>query len=261
MIIPKFDQGSDFDFGRVADEYAKYRDIYPESFYNKILSYNVGVKGQSALDLGTGSGVIPRHMHCHGADWTAADVSPLQIDAAKRLSKAQNMNIKYLVCPADAIPVPDKAFDAITAIQCFWYFPTDTAVPEIRRVLKKNGTFVIAYMAGIPGESAILAKSEELVLKYNPNWSSGGFKRIPLPIPNWLDVGFELLDLHDYMEDIPFTIETWRGRMRTLRGIGAALTPELVTQFDEEHERMLTDMTNGPFTIPHHCKFVTVRKI
>ncbi len=33
----RIDKGKSFDWGKVSSEYAKYRDIYPKEFYDKIL--------------------------------------------------------------------------------------------------------------------------------------------------------------------------------------------------------------------------------
>ena len=42
MIITdsRIDAGKGFDWGRTSEEYAKYRDIYPKEFYQKILERN-----------------------------------------------------------------------------------------------------------------------------------------------------------------------------------------------------------------------------
>ncbi len=45
------------------------------------------VKGQSVLDIGTGTGVLPRNMYSYGAQWTGADISPEQIEQAKLLGE------------------------------------------------------------------------------------------------------------------------------------------------------------------------------
>ena len=42
---------------------------------------------------------------------------------------------------------------------------------------------------------------------------------------------FELRAMFYYDEAIPFSRETWRGRMRALRGIGASLSQEQVENF------------------------------
>lgn len=38
MKLEDIDKGNSFDWGKTSRDYAKYRDIYPEEFYNKILS-------------------------------------------------------------------------------------------------------------------------------------------------------------------------------------------------------------------------------
>ena len=43
------------------------------------------IKGQKVLDLGTGTGVLPRNMYRHGADWVGCDISPEQIEQARNL--------------------------------------------------------------------------------------------------------------------------------------------------------------------------------
>mgnify|MGYP001853845924 CR=1 FL=1 len=53
MIIKNktIDGGKGFDWGRVSSEYAKYRDIYPQEFYQKILDLGLCKDGQMVLDL------------------------------------------------------------------------------------------------------------------------------------------------------------------------------------------------------------------
>ena len=36
------DNGQSFDFGRTAEYYAKYRDIYPKELFERLLSLGVG---------------------------------------------------------------------------------------------------------------------------------------------------------------------------------------------------------------------------
>ena len=39
------DHGRTFNWGRVSKEYAKYRDIYPKEFYEKLVELSLGIKG------------------------------------------------------------------------------------------------------------------------------------------------------------------------------------------------------------------------
>ena len=85
--MKKIDNGNAFDFGLAAEDYPKYRDIYPEEFYNKIYELGFYRKFQRVLDMGTGSGVLPRNMYKYGSDITAADISENQIKYAEILSE------------------------------------------------------------------------------------------------------------------------------------------------------------------------------
>ena len=253
------DKGKEFDFGNVSEDYAKFRDIYPESFYQTLLKFGIGTKGQNILDLGTGSGVIPRNMYQYGAKYTGADISENQIAQAKILSKG--MDIDYIICPANETGLPNNSFDVITASQCFWYFDKPTTIPEIYRILKPGGCFAILSMIGLPRESAILAKSEELVLKYNPNWNGNNFDRAKLAPPDWLGELFYTETLHTYVEDLEFSLEAWCGRMRACRGVGASLPPDLVNVYDNEHYAALKEIAGERFKIPHQMIFQVFRAI
>lgn len=115
------DDGKEFDFGKTSKEYAKYRDIYPEQLFERMHEIGIGTAGSRWLDLGTGTGVIPRGMAKYGADIIATDISENQILEAKKLLKEQK-NISYQVSSAEDLKYSENSFDAITACQCFWYF-------------------------------------------------------------------------------------------------------------------------------------------
>ena len=48
------DGGKAFDWSKTSEDYAKYRDIYPQQFYDKIIDRKLCISGQSILDMGTG---------------------------------------------------------------------------------------------------------------------------------------------------------------------------------------------------------------
>ena len=75
----RIDGGRPFDWGRTSADYAKYRDIYPELFYRKLVDRGLCVKGQTVLDIGTGTGVLPRNLYRYGAAWVGIDSAGEQI--------------------------------------------------------------------------------------------------------------------------------------------------------------------------------------
>jgi hypothetical protein len=70
-------------------------------------------------------------------------------------------------------------------------------------------------------------------------------------MPHWAVGEFTLAAMFWYDEAIPFTRESWRGRIRACRGIGAALSEEAVGEFDAAHDALLREIAGERFTILH----------
>ena len=256
----RIDAGKAFDWGRTSEEYAKYRDIYPKEFYRKITDRGLCIKGQRVLDLGTGTGVLPRNMYQYGAKWTGTDISPEQIEQAKLLSEAENKNIEYLAVSTEDIDLPKESFDVITACQCFWYFDHERVMPKLAELLKPEGKLVILYMAWLPYEDRIAGMSEELVLKYNPKWSGAGETKHPIRLPDAVYEHFEMEDHEEYDLMVPFTKESWHGRMRACRGVGASLTEEELEKWDSEHRKLLDETAPEQFDVLHYAALAILNK-
>ena len=254
IINNNIDGGKGFDWGRTSEDYAKFRDIYPEVFYQKLIKMGLCVEGQHVLDIGTGTGVLPRNLYKYGAVFTGVDISENQISQARRLSEEAGMNIEFIVSPAEEIALPDNQFDLVTACQCYAYFDKDIIFQKIRKLLKSGGHFCILYVVYLTDESEIAFNSERLVLKYNPHWSAGGMKRYTYELPKQAVGLFEVEDSFFYDVSIPFTRESWHGRMKTCRGIGASiLTTDEIEEWEAEHIAYLKTVPQE-FEMPH---FVT----
>lgn len=242
------DDGKAFDFGKTSKAYAKYRDIYPEEVFEKLHEIGVGVQGSRWLDLGTGTGVIPRGLAKYGADIVATDISEQQITEAIALSKDYS-NIKYEVLAAEDISYPEHSFDAVTACQCFWYFDPNTVVPVIKSLLKPGGVFLKLYMSYLKEES-IAQDSNSIVKRINGNWKGAS--------PALQDLNthyFENPHTETMLVDIPFTRESWHGRMMASRGVMASMNAKQLVQFDAEHRKMLEEKYPERFTVRHKVFF------
>lgn len=244
------DGGKAFDWGRTSADYARFRDIYPQEFYERIIGRNLCVEGQRVLDLGTGTGVLPRNMYRYGAKWVGTDISEEQIAQARILS--EGMDIDYDAAPAERIAFPDNAFDVVTACQCFWYFDHQKLAPALVRMLKPGGRILLLYMAWLPGEDRIAGASEALALQYNPAWSGAGETMHPIVVPEVYRENFELTYHEEYLLQVPFTRERWHGRMKTCRGIGASLSEQEILSWEQEHIRLLSEIAPEEFTVLHY---------
>lgn len=255
MII---DNGNDFDFGRVSSDYAKYRDIYPPIFYEKIIQRGLCKNGQTVLDIGTGTGVLPRNLYSHGARWIGTDISKNQIEQARLLSSGTG--IDYYVMPAESPTLPNGSFDVITACQCYWYFRHEETAPLFHRLLKSNGHLLFLRMDWLPFEDAIAEASERLVLKYNPVWSGAGNKMQPIHIPECYSSYFDTIYHEEYKLSVPFTREAWHGRMKSCRGVGATLSATEIEKWEKEHLDLLQQIAPDEFNVLHYAAILELKK-
>lgn len=258
IINQNIDHGTPFDWGKASFDYARFRDIYPKEFYQKIVDRKLCLHGQSVLDVGTGTGVLPRNMYQYGAAWTGTDISENQIEQAKVLSKG--MDIHYYAMAAEDINFPDNSFDVITACQCFWYFDHETVMPKFYQMLKQGGCILVLYMAWLPFEDKIAGASENLVLKYHPNWSGAGEKIHQIAIPDCYKESFELVYHEEFPLNVPFTRESWNGRMKACRGIGASLSEKEISMWEQEHRELLEQTAPSEFDVLHYGAVAELRK-
>lgn len=258
IIDKNLDGGKAFDWGKTSSDYAKYRDIYPHEFYKKIIDRNLCIKGQNILDLGTGTGVLPRNMYSYGGKWTGTDISENQIEQAKILS--EGMDIEYYAYSAENLKFEENSFDVITACQCFWYFDHENIMPKLYNFLKKDGRILVLYMAWLPFEDKIAGESEKIVLRYSPNWSGAGETMHPIHIPECYKEKFELIYHDEYKLNVHFTRESWNGRMKACRGVGASLTPDEVNRWETEHLAMLEKTAPDEFDILHYGAIAELKK-
>lgn len=236
---PVVDGGRAIDWGKTALEYAQFRPGPPESFFKKLQALDVGLEGQSVLDLGTGTGVMARQLARLGCTVTAADVSAEQVQMARALADREGLSIDFCVSAAEEPQFAPAAFDVVTANQCFLYFDREKVVPLILQYLKPGGVLVISHFSWLPLVSPLAKASEALILKHNPMWSAHSYEGKVSPDSLKLGKGFCLKAFFWYDEQIPFTRESWRGRIRACRGIGAALSTDEVERFDREHAELL----------------------
>ena len=254
----QIDHGRDYDWGKVSREYARYRDIYPTEFYARILNKGLCLRGQKALDVGTGTGVLPRNLYEYGAEWTGIDPSEPQIQQAIRLSEGKK--IRYEVMSAEDMSFADHSFDVITACQCYWYFDHEKTSRTFYRVLKPGGHLVLLVMSWLSYEDPIAAESERIVQRYNPDWTGGGEREHPIQLPSCYEDQFEVSGSETFRLMVPFTRDTWNGRMKACRGVGASLSEPLLKEWEAEHMNFLKESAPESFDVLHYGAILDLKR-
>lgn len=260
-VMKDIDSGKPFDWGRTSSDYAKYRDIYPEAFYEKIHSLGICTSEQNVLDIGTGTGVIPRNMYRYGAKFTGTDISENQIAQAKMLAQKADMDIRFICCPTEKLDFSNESFDAVTACQCFFYFDHEIVSEKLAKLLKDGGKLAVLYMGWLPYEDKVAGASEELILKYNPKWTGRGDVRKENYIPDVYGNYFRKINSEVFDVKIPFTRESWNGRIKACRGIGASLPEDEIAAFEREHLALLENIAPESFEVLHYCAITILEKL
>jgi ubiquinone/menaquinone biosynthesis C-methylase UbiE len=257
----KIDNDREFDWSRSSSDYSVYRTEYPTSLFEALTALGIGLPQQRILDLATGTGALAREFARRRAKVTAIDISESQISAARTLAEQEGLDLAFYVRAAEEIDFEDSCFDAVTAGQAWIYFDAARLIPKILRVLVQNGLLVLTHVQWLPRRDEIANKTEALVLKYNPDWTGAGYKGNIRPMLKSFADDFDLKTFHLMNEPIEFTHESWRGRIRACRGIGATLPQDEIARFDEEHQKLLEVIAAERFTVLHQISVhVFVRK-
>jgi SAM-dependent methyltransferase len=212
----------------------------------------VGAAGQRILDLGTGTGALAREFARQGAVVSGTDIAAGQIAAARELAAAQELSIDFRVAGAEEVVFPSDSFDGATANQCWLYFEPQRTLAALRAQVTVGGFLLTSHFSWLPRQDKIARASEQLVLRFNPNWSAGDWDGEIPAWPEWArESGLPVRTWFAYDEAVAFTREGWRGRMRACRGVGAALSAAEVAAFDRAHDELLQRIAPAEFTVLH----------
>ena len=249
--IPPIDPGRQIDWSLTSADYAAHRPGPPARLYDMLTALGAGTPGQHVLDLGTGTGLVALEFARRGCKVSGTDIAPGQIDAARQQVRTEGLEADFQVAPAEACPFADASFDIVTASQCWLYFDAERAWAEVQRVLRPGGLLVTTHFSWLARVDPIARASEQLVLKFNPAWKAADWPGHIPSVPAWAEGRAAVQAMFWFDEAVPFTRDSWRGRMRACRGVGATLPPAQVAAFDAELKTQLERTAPPQFTVLH----------
>lgn len=245
-------EGRVIDFGRTAVDYERYRPGFPESFFDRLVQLQWIAAGRRALDLGTGTGSLALGFAARGLDVTGIDIAPELLEVARQTAADHDLSAHFAVGRAEATGQNNATFDLVSAGQCWWWFDSDRAIQEAKRILAPGGRLLMCSFSYLALPGTVADRTEDLILEHNPGWPKAGWRGVHPEQVQALDLGgFKDVETFSYVVDVPFTHEGWRGRIRTCNGVGSALNPEQVERFDTELAGLLTGEFETNLRVPH----------
>ncbi|WP_404870314.1 class I SAM-dependent methyltransferase [Kitasatospora griseola] len=120
-------------FGSAARLYDSIRPTYPA----QAVARAIGSEPVRVLDLGAGTGLLTGVLRAAGHE-----VIAVEPDAQMRAVAAErHPGTQVLAGSAEDIPLPDGSVDAVVVGQAYHWFTPQDALPQIHRVLRKDGVF------------------------------------------------------------------------------------------------------------------------
>lgn len=260
---------SALDFGRSADDYARFRGGFPVELFDRLAqSFSIGLRGQRLLDVGTGTGALAREFARRGCAVTATDPSAELLTQARDLDIKAGVEVEYLQLAAERSDLPSSSFDAVTAGRCWHWFNRPAAAAEIMRLLVPAGTLVITHfdrVALAPG--GVLEATQALIEQRNPDWAhsppltfGGGIGLYPDWVRDVTRAGFCGIETFSLDVPVAYTHESWRGRVRSGGGVGASMSSDEVAALDGELVDLLErDFPSEPLLVTHRAFAVIAR--
>lgn len=237
-----------------AKDYAQHRAGFPDWFFDRLgAQYNLPIKDAHVLDLGTGTGLLARGFALRGAKVTGLDVAAAMIEAARQADHQAGIEITYHLASADNTGLPSESFDLVAAATCWHWFQGAQTAKEVWRLLKPGGWALICMLSWLPLPGNIVEQTEWLVEKHNPHWKYGGMHGLkPEYLSDLFAAGFKNLQSFSIDYDLPYSHESWRGRMRASAGVSATLSFPQVEAFDQDLALLLAKHYPGDtLAVPH----------
>ncbi|HLG38958.1 MAG TPA: bifunctional 2-polyprenyl-6-hydroxyphenol methylase/3-demethylubiquinol 3-O-methyltransferase UbiG [Chitinophagaceae bacterium] len=109
---------------------------------NTIKKSGIDPKGKTALEVGSGGGILTEEIAGMGFITTGIEPTDQSIETATNHAKASGLNIKYDKGTGEHLPYGDNSFDAVFCCDVLEHVQDlPKVISEISRVLKPNGVF------------------------------------------------------------------------------------------------------------------------
>lgn len=252
-------------FGRAADDYAKYRDPLPDALFDQLAERGIEWKGKSVVDLGSGTGLFTRQLASRGARVTGIEPSLALIGQAVRSDRRYGIDsIQYVNAYAEDFALPGR-YPLFTAVRAWHWFDRVRVIRNLIAHCEPGGHAVVINSVFLPDSEAAQAtfeivRSHRIAIGPAGSYAETKERRCGFPVPwfaEWESHSLRVAGEWEHRYTLPFTHEEWCGKIRSVSWMTAA---------DDETRRSVTGSllrrlsTLDPILhVPHKYSVVVLR--
>lgn len=133
--------------------YARFRPGYPSELVDALADLAPGTG--TAVDVGCGTGQLTVRLADRFADVVGVDPSASQIAAA-----SAHPHVRYVVAPAERLPVDDTSADLVTAAQAAHWFRLPAFYAEARRIARPGAVLALVSYGVLTPPPALAERFE-----------------------------------------------------------------------------------------------------
>lgn len=136
------------------------------------------VSGKDVVELGCGTAYFGAWLAKRGARVVGVDITPAQLDTARRLQQETGLDIKFIEASAESVPLPDESFDvAVSEYGASIWCDPELWIAEAARLLRPGGR--LAFLCN--STLSILCSPDEGKVEERLLRSHADFGRIEWP--------------------------------------------------------------------------------
>lgn len=155
-------------FSGAAEDYARFRDGYPDAMLDELMTVSGATGDGTLLDLGCGTGQVAIPMASRFAEVWAVDQEPDMIKVGAEQAARAGVELRWTCSSAESLTVRDGELELITVANAFHRLDRRLVARAARRWLRPGGALVIMGSGRIPGEP--LPEWESLVQQAIRDW-------------------------------------------------------------------------------------------
>jgi SAM-dependent methyltransferase len=170
--------------------------VIPESELNVLPD----VSGKDVVELGCGTAYFSAWLCRRGARPVGVDVTPAQLETARRLQEKTGIEFPLLEANAEEVPLPDASVDlALSEYGASIWCDAHRWIPEAARLLRPGGELVFLLCAALDGWHQTLQRPQRGLDRID--WEDEGTSEFHLPLGELFMVlrgsGFDVLDVKE----------------------------------------------------------------